>query len=106
MPLWINNANLAPGTEYYNLFSLNLCPGGPGLGQFGGLCITTSGNLQFMLNQLLMPLETPLIHFTAASSYVTWGPFALPLLTVEAIAFDFTGSVLGPISQVATITVQ
>ncbi len=33
-------------------------------------------------------------------------PFALPPLTVEAITFDFTGGVLGPISQVATSSVQ
>ncbi len=47
-----------------------------------------------------------MFHFIAPSSYVNWGPLTAPPLTVEAITFDFTGGVLGPISQVETITVQ
>ncbi len=59
-----------------------------------------------MLNQLLLPLETPLFHFTAPSSYLNWGPFPLPPLTVDALCFDFTGGVLGPISPVTRVTIQ
>ncbi len=108
-PVYVNNANLTPGNEYYNIFSFDLCPGGAGPGPFGGLCTTTSANLQFMLAQLMWPLDTSLLrlfHFTAPSSYVNWGPLTLPPITLEAITFDFTGGVLGPISQVATVTVQ
>ncbi len=57
----------------------------------------------------MWPLDTSLLrlfHFTAPSSYVNWGPVLLPPVTMEAITFDFTSGVLGPISQVATITVQ
>ncbi len=75
-------------------------------GPFGGLCVSTPANFQFVVDQLYAPLGTSPIHFTAASSYMTAGPFALPPLTVEAITFDFTGGVLGPISQVATIAIQ
>ena len=28
-PVFVNNANLTPGNEYYNIFSVDLCPGGP-----------------------------------------------------------------------------
>ncbi len=105
-PVFVNNTNLTTGNEYYNIFSFDLCIGGAGAGPFGGLCVTTPGNLQFILSQLLMPVGTPLTHFIAPSSNVSWGPFSLPPLTVDALCFDFTGGVLGPISQVATIAVQ
>ncbi len=104
--VFVNNTNLTPGNAYFNVFSFDLCPGGPGTGQFGGLCVTTPGNLQFMLSQLQMPLETPLGHFTAPSSYVNWGPLSVPPLTVDGVCFDFTGGVLGPISPVTRITIQ
>ncbi len=71
-----------------------------------GLCVTTLGNAQLMLNQLLMPLETPLFHFTAPSSYVNWGPLTVPPGTVDVICFDFTGGVLGPISSVSRVAIQ
>ena len=105
-PVFLANTNLTPGHAYYNIFSFDLCPGGVGTGLFGGLCVTSPANLQFVLDQLLAPLGTSPIHFTASSSYVTAGPFTLPPLTVEAITIDFTGGALGPISQVATIAVQ
>ena len=107
--VFVNNANLTPGNEYYNIFSFDLCPGGAGTGPFGGLCVTSPANHQFVLTQLRWPLGSsllPLFHFMAPSSYVNWGPLTLPPITLEAITFDFTGGVLGSISQVATITVQ
>ncbi len=90
---------------HFNVFSLDPCPGGPGSGSIGGLCVTTLGNLLFILNQVAQPLGTPLFHFEAASSYVSWGPLPAPPLAVQAICFDFTGGVLGPISPVAAITI-
>ncbi len=105
-PVYVNNANLIPSHDYYNIFSFDLCPGGARTGPFGGLCMSSPANLQFVMDQLMVPLGTSPIQFIASSSYMTAGPFALPPLNVEAITFDFTGGVLGPISQVATITVQ
>ncbi len=108
-PVYVNNANLTPGNEYYNIFSFDLCPGGAGTGPFGGLCVSSPANHQFVLTQLTWSLGSsllPLFHFIAPSNYVSWGALTLPPITLEAITFDFTGGVLGPISQVATITVQ
>ena len=105
-PVFLANSNLIPGDEYYNIFSFDVCPGGPGAGLFGGLCVSSPVNFQFILDQLFAPLGTIPVHFTAPSSYVLSGPFNLPSLTVEALCFDWTGGVLGPISQVATIVIQ
>ncbi len=104
--VFVNNTNLTPGNEYYNIFSLDLCPGAPGSGPFLGLCATSAVNIQFMIEQVLAPAGTPLTHFVAPSSYVNWGPFSLPPLTVDGVCFDFTGGVIGPVSQVARITIQ
>ena len=107
--VYLSNANLTPGNEYYNLFSLDLCLSGPGSGWIGGLCITTPANLQFIQAQLSRPIgmsPLPLFHFSASSSYMTWGQMLLPPVTLDAICFDFTGGVLGPISPVTRITVQ
>ena len=92
--------------EYFNVFSLDPCPGPAGTGPYAGLCVTTIPNLQFLWSQILAPVGTPLTHFMASESYMSWGPFPLPLLTVDAICFDFSGGVLGPISPVTRITVQ
>jgi hypothetical protein len=104
--VWFSNSNLTPGTEYFNVFSLDLCPAGPSTGPYGGLCITTPGNLQFIVDQVLQPLGTPLFHFLAPSSYVNWGPFALPPVTVDAVCLALAGGSLGTISPAKRITIQ
>ena len=108
-PVFLANTNLMPNHEYYNIFSFDQCPGGAGTGPFGGLCVSSPANHQFVLTQLTWPLGSsllPLFHFIAPSNYVSWGALTLPPITLEAITFDLTGGVLGPISQVATITIQ
>lgn len=107
-PVFVNNANLTPGREYYNLFSLDPCPGGPGTGPatfFGG-CVATAANLQFITSQILAPVGTGPFHLIAQSSYGSFGPFNVPPIIVEGICLDVTGGVLGAASPVVRIVVQ
>jgi hypothetical protein len=105
-PVFVSNANLTPGNEYFNIFSLDVCPGMPGSGLYSGLCIYSLANSQFVFSQLMTPLGTPLSHFVAPSSYLNWGPFALPPLTIDGICLDVTGGVLGPVSPVARLVIH
>ncbi len=105
-PVYINNANLTPGNEYFNLFVIG-CPAGAGLcsGPYGANWTQT--NINLVISQMSQPLGTAPYHVTAPSSYVNWGPFpGLPPLTLDAICIDFTGGVIGPVSPVVRITVQ
>lgn len=106
-PVLIENYNLQPGIEYYNLFSLDLCPGGPGTGSgpFGS-CILTAQNVQFISNQISLPIGSPPFHFIAPSSFVTWGPFALGPMTVDAICIEVTGGAISATSPPVRLTVQ
>lgn len=105
-PTYLANANLTPQREYYNIFSLDTCPGGPGSGPLFGLCLTTMPNYTFILDQLQAPLGTPLFHFIAQQSYTIWGGYQVPPMTVDGIVFDYTGGVIGAVSPVTRITVQ
>jgi hypothetical protein len=105
-PLQLTHYNLTTGSEYYTLFSLDLCAGGPGTGPLFGLCVTTQANLDFMLEQLLAPLGTPILHFSATSSSMGWGPYLLPPLAADELCFEFTGATIGFISPVHRIVVQ
>lgn len=105
--VYIHNANLTPGREYFNVFSMDLCPGGPGTGGLGllGGCITTPANMQWVHDQLLSPVGTEPFHVIAPSSYVSWGPFPVPPgFTVDAVCFDFTGGVIGATSPVVRLS--
>lgn len=103
-PIYINNSNLTPRRVYHNIFSLDLCPGGLGTGPVLGGCL--GPNVQFVINQLMYPVGTAPFHVVAPSSYVTWGPFGVGPITVDAICFDFTGGVIGSTSQVVRLTAQ
>ena len=105
-PLTLSNYNLTIGNQYHSIFSLDLCPGGPGSGPYLGMCLTTMPNYFFILDQLQAPLGTPLFHFTAQDSYAIWGPYQIPPMTVDGIVFDFTGAVIGSVSPVTRIVVQ
>lgn len=104
-PVFINNTGLVPGNQYYNLFSLDLCPGGPGTGPaatFGG-CISTPANLLFINTQLMFPLGTAPYHVIAPSSNPTWGPFpGLPPITVDAICIDITNGLANAVASPVT----
>lgn len=106
-PVTLTNERLLPGHEYANIFSLDLCPGGPGtgLGPYG-TCIVTPQNLTFILDQLALPVGTGPSRFVANGPTIGWGPFSLGPIALEAICIDVTGGVLGPASPVVLISVQ
>lgn len=107
-PFFLNNFNLTPGNEYYNIFSLDPCSGGSGTGPVAsfGACVFTPANLTFVTNQLISPVGTQPFHIIAPSSYSNWGPFSVGPVTVDAICVDVTGGVIGATSSVSRITVQ
>ena len=65
-----------------------------------------SAALQFVAQQLAMPVGTPPFHVIAPSSYVNWGPFNVGPVIVDAMCIDLTGGVIGPVSPVVRLTVQ
>ena len=107
-PVFLANANLQPEREYYNLFSLDLCPGGPGSGPatYLGLCLNTSANLAFLTQQLLLPVGAQPFHFVASTSYSILGPYVVGPITVDALCIEVTATGIGSASQVRRIVVQ
>ena len=105
-PITIDNGYLIPGNEYYNIFSLDLCPAGPGTGPYLGLCATTLANVQFIVLQASLPVGSPPFHFVATASSVSWGPYTVGPGTLDAVCLDVTGGVLGSYSPVTRITIQ
>lgn len=98
------DTNLTPGHAYYNLFSLEPCPGIPGSGPYLGLCAT---NPAFLIDQLLLPAGIEPFHVIAPGSSAHFGPYAgLPPMTVDAVAFEFQGGALGLVSGVARLVIQ
>ena len=92
-----------PGHEYYNLASLDLCPGGPGTGPWGGLC---ANDVNVLWQQVALPLGTTPFHFAATATTANFGPFTLPPgLAFEMISIDLTGGVAGCISTAVRYTV-
>lgn len=106
-PVTVRNDNLLPGHEYYNLFSLDLCPGGPGTGLDAfGLCILSLVNLNCLADQLLLPVGTDPFHFIASASTQIFGPYVVAPVTLEGLCLDFTGGLIGPASEVVRIEVR
>ncbi len=104
-PVFVNNANLAPGSEYYNLFAV-ACPTGPATcwGPLGANW--TTQNVSLVLRQMTRPVGTEPFHVVAPSSYVNWGPYNLPPLTLDALCINFSGGSIGATSPMVRITVQ
>ncbi len=104
-PVFVNNTNLTPGNEYYNLFAI-ACPTGPGTcgGPFGANWTTQNVNL--VLWQMTRPVGTEPFRVIAPSSYVNWGPYNLPPITLDAICIDFSSGMIGATSPMARLTVQ
>ena len=101
------DTGLVQGNTYFNLLSLDLCPAGPGTGPFLGLCASTPSALQFLSDQVMLPLGTPLIHFGAQSTTAVWGPFTLPgPITFDVVSVDVTHGLIGAVSRTARIVVQ
>ncbi|MAG56193.1 MAG: hypothetical protein CMJ83_07885 [Planctomycetes bacterium] len=105
-PVLVNNANLTPGNEYYNLFSLDLCPGGPGTGPIATLGGCLGPNAQFVFSQLMAPLGAVPFHVIAPAVNPSWGPFTVPPTTMDALCVDVTSGIIGPVSPVVRIVVQ
>lgn len=107
-PVYIANGNLQPDREYYNLFSLDVCPGGPGSGPAGylGVCLNSSANLAFLNQQLLLPIGAQPFHFVAAASYAVSGPNFVAPITVDALCIEVTPTGIGSASEVRRIVVQ
>jgi trimeric autotransporter adhesin len=100
----VSGTDLIVGHEYYNVFSLEPAPGGPGTGPYLGLWTSDIG---ILLQQVVLPVGSLPFHFLAASSAHAFGPYPLPFGTVvEGVCFDFTGGLLGCASTVGSITVQ
>jgi hypothetical protein len=85
-PVQISNQWLIPGHQYFNVFSLEVCPAGPGSGPYGGLCASNPASL---VQQLLLPLGTTPFHFLATGANATFGPYQVPPgLTFDALCVD------------------
>lgn len=97
----IANANLIPGRTYFNVFSVDLCPQGPGTGPFGGLCVATPAGIQFVQAQLLAPLGTGFLHFVAPEPTVAWPPTSIPPLAVEGVCVEVATGLVSPVSAIA-----
>jgi trimeric autotransporter adhesin len=101
---FIHCSNLQSGREYFNIFSTEVCGGGPGSGPYLGLCASDPMSL---LVQLSVPLETPPFHFLGIGGTRDFGPYGgMPVgLTIEAITIDVTGA-FWRVSAVDSITFQ
>lgn len=101
-PVIVRNHLLTPGHEFFNVISLDPCAGPPGSGPDFGLCIRTPQNVQFIRAQLMTPLGTAPFHFVAAVREPSFGPYALPPMTVELLCVDVTSGLVSSIQR-ATI---
>lgn len=98
----VRNAWLLPGHEYYNLASLDLAPGGPGSGPYGGLSYV---DVSVLISQLSMPAGVAPFHIVASGATATHGLYTVPPgITFEAISVDVTGGSLGCISTALQYT--
>lgn len=104
-PVTLSVFNLTPGREYYNIFSFDVCPQGPGTGHPGLLGICTN-DPSVLIAQLNRPLGFHPYHFAATADTMTFGPYAVPPVTVESVLFDFTGGTLGAYSRVVRFVIQ
>ena len=99
----VTNTCLIPGNEYFNIFSTEPCPGGPGNGPYLGLC---ASNPAVLINQFMLPVGAVPFHFTATNGSAVFGPFPVPPTTIESVCFEITGGKLGPVSKVIRYVVQ
>jgi hypothetical protein len=104
-PITLKNLSLIPGNEYYNIFSLEPCSAGPGLGPYLGLCASPA-ELQALIAQFLLPVGAVPFHFNATGTTMSFGPYVVPQLVLEGVCFEFTGGTLGFVTPVTRITIQ
>jgi hypothetical protein len=104
-PVVLTNAGLTPGVEYFNIFNPELCPGGPGTGPYLGMCATTPASLQFLIDQIVLPIGAVPFHFAASSGYQTFGPFFVFPLSVDVITLQMAGGSISAFSPVDRFTI-
>ena len=109
--LTVQNSGMTPGLEYFNLFSADTCPTGPGTGPSNlfGLCVYTPANAQAVVDQIMLPVGAVPFHFIAAQDSATWGPYTWPGptgLTLEGVCLEIQNRGISASSPVATITIQ
>jgi trimeric autotransporter adhesin len=85
-PIFVTSSGLVLGRETFNVFSLEPCAGIPGGGPYLGLCATNPATL---LNQAALPIGTPPFHMSASQSSMTFGPYLVPPVVVDALCVDF-----------------
>lgn len=103
-PAFITSSGLFVGGEYYNLFSLDLCPEGPGYGSVLGFCPTS---LAFLASQFTTPVGTPPFHYMATAPTQTFGPVpVVPGITFDAVCFERNNGFVGCASPVIRYTTR
>jgi hypothetical protein len=104
----IDNEWLVLGHDYFNLFSLDLCAGGPGTGPYGGLGCSDPNTLPILIQQALLPLGSLPFHYLASATSATFGPYPAPLgLTFDVLCVDsinFAAGTTGCLSSVTRYT--
>ena len=101
--LVVANASLIPGLKYFNIFSVEPAPLGPGTGPYLGLFATDPAVL---LAQLVPGFGVP-FHFAATSTTTFFGPYPIPSgAVIEAVCFECNDDQLGCVSVNPHFTVQ
>ena len=100
----LTNSNLEIGAEYFNVFSAEPAPLGPGTGPYLGLCATS---LDPLLAQISLPLEAPPFHYTTPVASITFGPYPVPAgVVIEGVCFRLNGTQIGCSSTNPRLNVQ
>jgi hypothetical protein len=95
---------LQAGVEYFNIFSLEPAPLGPGTGPYAGLHTT---NPTLFVMQLQLPLGALPFHFIAAAPNLVMGPYPVTTgVTIEGLSFALSLGSPECVSSVANFTVQ
>jgi hypothetical protein len=104
-PIYVQHAGLQQGSEYFNVFSADVCPTiVPGSGPLLGLCATDPHPL---ISQILLPVGAVPFHYIGGSSpSQTFGPYMIPPATFDFLSIEFRNGGLWSASHVARFTVQ
>jgi hypothetical protein len=104
-PIYVQHAGLQQGSEYFNVFSADVCPTTvPGSGPLLGLCATDP---QPLISQILLPVGAVPFHYLGGSApSQTFGPYMIPPATFDFLSIEFRNGGLWSASHVARFTVQ
>jgi hypothetical protein len=104
-PIYVQHAGLQQGSEYFNVFSADVCPTTvPGSGPLLGLC---ASDPQPLISQILLPVGAVPFHYLGGSApSQTFGPYMIPPGTFDFLSIEFHNGGLWSASHVARFTVQ